>query len=294
MADYGAAMSLSREPSHNTSDDSDDDLSPRSVPTLPSALASSSSSSKLKNRYITTITTQKSDDGHLRDQIQRKPRGRPPGSKNRPKPPIVITRDSESAMKPAILEISAGFDVIDSIIKFARRNRTGVSVISATGSVSNVTLRHPVSHAASLSLHGPFNLLALSGSFLGSLATNSLSSSSSASFYSSSSCFGISLAGAQGQLFGGIVAGKVTVASQVVVLVATFSNPTFHRLPFENDEVEETKPSVGGNSVVVGNNSSSNNTSMSMSVYGVAGNPSPINCQMSPPDIMHWGPRPPY
>jgi len=199
-------------------------------------------------------------------------------------------------MKPAILEISAGSDVIETIVNFARRNHAGISVISATGSVANVTLRHPVSHAPSLSLHGPFNLLALFGSVVGSLATNKASCASSppGSAVHSCSSFGISLAGAQGQVFGGIVAGKVIVATQVVVVAATFLNPTFHRLPGENDEADqEIKPSVGGGGGGAGGPASEScvSTGMSMAVYGVA-NPTPVSCQMSPPEIMHW-PGPP-
>lgn len=186
-------------------------------------------------------------------------------------------------MKPAILEISAGSDVIETIVNFARRNHAGVSVISATGSVANVTLRHPVSHTPSLSLHGPFNLLALFGSVVASLATNKASCASSPGPVHSCS-FGISLAGAQGQVFGGIVAGKVIAATQVVVVAATFLNPTFHRLPSENDEADqETKTGGGGGGPA---SESCVSTGMSMAVYGVA-NPTPVNCQMSP-EIMHW------
>ncbi|KDP43236.1 hypothetical protein JCGZ_22788 [Jatropha curcas] len=266
--DYSSAISLSRDLSH-TSDDSSSDHSPRSVPTL----ATPSSSSKPRT---TTHNL------HSPVEIQRKPRGRPPGSKNRPKPPIIITKDSDAAMKPAILEISAGSDIIETIVNFARRNHASISVISATGSVSDVTLRHPISHAPSLSFHGPFNLLALTGSFVGTFALPTKPCSSS---------FGISLAGAQGQVFGGIVAGKVLAASQVVVVAATFLNPTYHRLPSggvggENEGGEETKPNAGGGPV----NEISSCTGMSMCVYGMT-NPTPVNCQMSP-DVMHWASPP--
>ncbi|PRQ30552.1 hypothetical protein RchiOBHm_Chr5g0025921 [Rosa chinensis] len=36
-------------------------------------------------------------------EVVRRPRGRPPGSKNKPKPPVIITRDTEPAMSPYIL-----------------------------------------------------------------------------------------------------------------------------------------------------------------------------------------------
>ncbi|KAF3452303.1 hypothetical protein FNV43_RR02736 [Rhamnella rubrinervis] len=297
MADYGSAISLSqaRDLSH-TSDDDDSDSSPRSVPTL-SGSAGGGGSSSSKHRKQVNLSVGGAEIGSSSVEISKKPRGRPPGSKNKPKPPIFITKDSDFAMKPVILEISAGSDVVESVIQFARRRHVGVTVLSGSGSVSNVTLRHPSSHAPALSLHGPFSLLSLTGSFVGSSATTSSSSKPPSS---SSSSFGICLAGAQGQVFGGIVGGKVIAASLVVVVAATYLNPSFHRLPSDatqdDHEVEESKPCIrsGGNDHLQGCISGSS-TGMSMSVYNVA-SPSPINCQISPDHVMPWGPtsRPPY
>ncbi|TQD92921.1 hypothetical protein C1H46_021401 [Malus baccata] len=42
----------------------------------------------------------------------RRPRGRPPGSKNKPKPPIFVTRDSPNALRSHVMEISSGADTI--------------------------------------------------------------------------------------------------------------------------------------------------------------------------------------
>ncbi|XWS52622.1 hypothetical protein CRYUN_Cryun11dG0086400 [Craigia yunnanensis] len=300
MADYSGAISLSQA---HTSDDDSSEHSPRSVPTLSASGGGGSSKSKTPSNKIITLDHH---HHHLTpfssENTARKPRGRPPGSKNKPKPPIVITRDSDSAMKPVILDISAGSDIIDIIISFARRNHVGVCIISATGSVSNVTLRHPVSHAPALSLHGPFGLLSLSGSFIGSstLSSSSKTSQSTSSSTSPSPCslsslscsFGVTLAGAQGQVFGGIVGGKIMAATQVIVVAATFINPAFHRLPCEGDNEDhhqETKPCIHGNvgGGGVGANESCSSTGMSMSVYGVA-SPTPLNCHISP-DVMPWG-----
>ena len=302
MAGYSGAISLSQA---HTSDDDSSEHSPRSVPTL-SASGGGGGSSKSKTPCNKIITLDHLQHHHLTpsssENSARKPRGRPPGSKNKPKQPIFITKDSDSAMKPVILEISAGSDIIDTIISFARRNRVGVTITSATGSVSNVTLRHPVSHAPALSLHGPFGLLSLSGSFIASstLSSSNKAPQSSSSSTSPSPCslsslscsFGVTLAGAQGQVFGGIVGGKVMAATQVIVVAATFINPVFHRLPFEGDNEDhhrETKPRIHGNvgGGGVGANESCSSTGMSMSVYGVA-SPTPLNCQISP-DVMPWG-----
>jgi hypothetical protein len=55
----------------------------------------------------------------------RRPRGRPPGSKNKPKPPIFVTRDSPNALRSHVMEITNGADVADSVAQFARRRRGG-------------------------------------------------------------------------------------------------------------------------------------------------------------------------
>ncbi|XWS28373.1 hypothetical protein CRYUN_Cryun25bG0062800 [Craigia yunnanensis] len=301
MADYSRAISLSQP---HISDDESSEHSPRSVPTLSASGGGGgggSSNSKTPSNKIITL-----DHHHPTpfspENTARKPRGRPPGSKNKPKSPIVINRDSDSATKPVILEISVGSDIIDTIISFARRNHVGVSIISATGSVSNVTLRHPVSHAPPLSINGPYELLSLSGSFIGSstLSSSSKTPQSSSSSTSPSPCslsspscsFGVTLAGAQGQVFGGIVGGKVTAATQVIVVAVTFINPAFHRLPCEGDNEDhhqETKPcnhgNVGGGGI--GATESCSSTGMSMSVYGVASS-TQLSCQISP-DVMPWG-----
>ncbi|KAB2080549.1 hypothetical protein ES319_A05G073700v1 [Gossypium barbadense] len=288
MADYSGAISLSQA---QVSDDDSSEHSPRCVPTSPAF----SSKSKTPTNMIVTL------DHH---HHQRKPRGRPPGSKNKPKPPIVITRDTDSAMKPVILDISAGSDIIDAIITFARSNHVGICIINVIGSVSNVTLRHPVSQAPALSLHGPFGLLSLSGSYIASTTLSSSTETSQSSQPSSSpspsslssnlSCsFGITLAGAQGQVFGGMIGGKVIAATQVIVVAATFVNPAFHRLPCKGDNEDthqETEHCIHGNvgGGASGATESCSSTGMSTAVYS-APCPTPLNCQISP-DVMPWGP----
>ncbi|KAK2641088.1 hypothetical protein Ddye_022851 [Dipteronia dyeriana] len=289
MADYGGATISLSQAVHTSEDDDSSEHSPRSLPLLvtPKAGSASASTSSSKpktpptnnNNKIPAIDYQYQINQSTAENSTKKPRGRPPGSKNKPKPPIVITRDSESEMKPVVLEISAGADIIENIISFARRNQAGVSVISASGSVSTVTLRHPTAHMPLMSIHGPFNLISLTGTFLGG---------------SSTPCFGVSLAGLQGHVFGGIVAGKVTAGGQVVVVAATFLNPEIHRLPICEEGDDDHDHQQDHNKQEDGGGSGSDHQTCS-DVYGggVVASPTPINCQMSP-DVMLWGPRPPY
>ncbi|XP_024393725.1 AT-hook motif nuclear-localized protein 16 [Physcomitrium patens] len=154
----------------------------------------------------------------------RKPRGRPPGSKNKPKPPVIITRENGNAMRPHILEVAGGCDVSDSVASFSRRRQRGVCVMGASGTVSNVTLRQPTTPGATVTFHGRFEIISLSGAFLphpSSAPTTGLT---------------VSLAGAAGQVLGGSVVGTLMAAGPVLVIAASFIGPTFERLPLDNDD----------------------------------------------------------
>ncbi|XP_010277472.1 PREDICTED: AT-hook motif nuclear-localized protein 17-like [Nelumbo nucifera] len=168
-------------------------------------------------------------------EVVRRPRGRPPGSKNKPKPPVIITRDTECAMRPQVLEVPGGLDVVDAISRFSRRRNLGVCVLSGSGTVANVTLRQPSTNpGATVTFHGRFDILSISATFL---------PPSSTSLPSSVNGFTISLAGPQGQILGGSVVGSLLAAGTVFIVAATFSNPSYHRLPLE----DEVPNSLSGN-----------------------------------------------
>ncbi|OAY79732.1 AT-hook motif nuclear-localized protein 17 [Ananas comosus] len=182
-------------------------------------------------------------------EVAKRPRGRPPGSKNKPKPPVVVTREAEpsAAMRPHILEIPGGHDVADALARFSRRRNLGVCVLAGTGAVANVTLRQPSSSpspapggaGATVGFRGRFEILSMSAAFLPP-AVAALSPASAAGALS------ISLAGPQGQVVGGTVAGPLVAAGTVTVVAAAFSNPTFHRLPAEDDASASASLSLSG------------------------------------------------
>ncbi|KAL2940388.1 AT-hook motif nuclear-localized protein 21 [Bienertia sinuspersici] len=112
-----------------------------------------------------TTTTTSSGGGN--NSSGRRPRGRPAGSKNKPKPPIIVTRDSPNALKSHVLEVSQGSDVVESVTQFARRRGRGICVFSGSGTVTNVNLRQPAAPAGSvMTLHGRFEILSLTGTAL--------------------------------------------------------------------------------------------------------------------------------
>lgn len=157
-------------------------------------------------------------------EITRRPRGRPAGSKNKPKPPIIITRDSANALRAHVMEIGNGCDVVESVSAFARRRQRGICILSGSGTVTNVTLRQPAAPGAIVTLHGRFEILSLSGSFLPPPAPPSATGLT------------IYLAGGQGQVVGGSVVGQLLASGPVVIMAASFGNAAYERLPLEDEE----------------------------------------------------------
>ncbi|CAN6831218.1 hypothetical protein Bca4012_028865 [Brassica carinata] len=184
------------------------------------------------------------------NQITRRPRGRPAGSKNKPKPPIIVTRDSANALKSHVMEVANGCDVMESVTVFARRRQRGVCVLSGNGAVTNVTIRQPATvpggGSSVVNLHGRFEILSLSGSFLPPPAPPAASGLT------------IYLAGGQGQVVGGSVVGPLMASGPVVIMAASFGNAAYERLPLEEEDQEEQQTS----GAVVNNNNIDGNGTM--------------------------------
>lgn len=158
------------------------------------------------------------------DVVGRRPRGRPPGSKNKPKPPVIITRESANTLRAHILEVSTGCDVFESVATYARKRQRGICVLSGSGTVTNVTLRQPAAAGAVVTLHGRFEILSLSGSFLPPPAPPGATSLT------------VFLGGGQGQVVGGNVVGPLVASGPVIVIASSFTNVAYERLPLDEDE----------------------------------------------------------
>lgn len=252
---------------------------------------SSSSNNTNNNQNPEEGDSRDAEDQTGQDTVEpgsgRRPRGRPPGSKNKPKPPVIITRESPNALRSHVLEISSGSDIMESIAAFARRRQRGVCVLSGSGVVTNITLRQPAAPGAVVTLHGRFEILSLSGAFL---PAPSPPGATGLTVY---------LAGGQGQVVGGSVVGALMASGPVMVIAATFSNATYERLPLEEEE------EGGGEGMQLqqapGLNSASSGISPSQShglgdpsfpMYNLPPNLLP-NGQQLPHDMYGWAPRPP-
>ncbi|XP_020210729.1 AT-hook motif nuclear-localized protein 20 [Cajanus cajan] len=173
-------------------------------------------------------------DASLLVSTSRRPRGRPLGSKNKPKPAQCMAQDTANVIESHVIEIPNGADIHNSLIEFARRRQRGVCVMSATGAVANVRLRQPMPPGAVMVLEGRLGIVSLSGSFLpGALAVG----------------LSVYVAGGQGHVVGGRVVGPLVASGKVIVIVAAFSNALYERLPIQDDDDDDDEDDDPSNNI---------------------------------------------
>ncbi|XP_039067641.1 AT-hook motif nuclear-localized protein 23-like [Hibiscus syriacus] len=138
----------------------------------------------------------------------------------------IVTRESANTLRAHILEVSSGCDVFDCVASYARRRQRGICILSGSGTVTNVSIRQPAAAGAVVTLHGRFEILSLSGSFLPPPAPPGATS------------LAIFLAGGQGQVVGGSVVGELMAAGPVMLIASSFTNVAYERLPLEDDDMQ--------------------------------------------------------
>ncbi|KAK7391786.1 hypothetical protein VNO78_20207 [Psophocarpus tetragonolobus] len=114
---------------------------------------------------------------------------------------------------PHVLTVNAGEDVTMKIMSFSQQGSRAICILSATGTISNVTLRQPSSCGGTLTYEGRFEILSLSGSFMPT--ENGVTRSRSGGM-------SVSLAGPDGRVMGGGLAGLLVAAGPVQVVVGSF------------------------------------------------------------------------
>ncbi|XP_020673039.1 AT-hook motif nuclear-localized protein 7 [Dendrobium catenatum] len=114
---------------------------------------------------------------------------------------------------PHVVSIAAGEDVAARILSFSQKGPRAVCILSANGAISNVTLRQPGSSGGTFTYEGRFEILSLSGSF---------TITDSDGVRSRTGGISVSLAGPDGRVVGGGVAGLLLAASPIQVVVGSF------------------------------------------------------------------------
>ncbi|XP_051126599.1 AT-hook motif nuclear-localized protein 10-like [Andrographis paniculata] len=142
----------------------------------------------------------------------KKPRGRPPGSTNKKKL-IQPLGTNGLAFTPHVISVNAGEDISSKIMAFSHDGPRSICILSANGVVSNVTLRQPAASGGTATFKGRYDLLNLSGSYMLSDVDGQKSRVGGLS---------TTLAGPDGRIVGGCVAGMLTAGGPVQVVVGSF------------------------------------------------------------------------
>ncbi|GKV33711.1 hypothetical protein SLEP1_g42178 [Rubroshorea leprosula] len=158
-----------------------------------------------------------------------------------------------ASFTPHVLTVNAGEDVTMKIMSFSQQGSRAICILCANGTISNVTLRQPTSSGGTLTYEGRFEILSLSGSFMPTENGGTKGRSGGMS---------VSLAGPDGRVLGGGLAGLLIAAGPVQVVVGSFlpghqleqkhkkqrteSIPVVTPAIVNTIAAEETKASYGG------------------------------------------------
>ncbi|KAK9290445.1 hypothetical protein L1049_008615 [Liquidambar formosana] len=143
-------------------------------------------------------------------------RGRPPGSGNwqlLASLGELFANTAGGDFTPHVVTVNTGEDVAGKILSFAQKGPRGICVLSANGAVSNVTIRQPGSSGGILTYEGRFEILSLTGSF--TITDNG-------GVKSRTGGLSVSLAGPDGRVIGGGIAGLLTAAGPIQIVVGSF------------------------------------------------------------------------
>ncbi|KAK2995923.1 hypothetical protein RJ640_029805 [Escallonia rubra] len=148
--------------------------------------------------------------GGGKETSAKRSRGRPPGSGKKQLDALGVPG---VGFTPHVIEVTAGEDIASKIMAFSQQGPRTVCILSANGAVSNVTLRQPATSGGTVTCEGRFEIISLSGSFLLSESNGNRSRTGGLS---------VSLAGSDGRVLGGGVAGMLLAATPVQVIVGSF------------------------------------------------------------------------
>ncbi|GLT80865.1 hypothetical protein SLA2020_522770 [Shorea laevis] len=111
---------------------------------------------------------------------------------------------------PHVIDVAAGEDVYHKIMLFLRQSKREICILSASGAISNASLRQPAT-SGNISYEGRFDIISLSGSYIrteiGDQRTGGLS---------------VCLSNSDGQIIGGGIGGPLMAAGPVQVIIGTF------------------------------------------------------------------------
>lgn len=166
---------------------------------------------------------------------------------------------------PHVVSVTAGEDVGQKLMSFMQQSKQEMCVLSASGSISNASLRQPATSGGNITYEGRFDILSLCGSYVRT------------DFGGTTGGLSVCLSSNDGQIIGGGIDGALIAAGPVQVIVGTFAmegkkeianvikvDPSTNKLPSPN--VGPSVPNLGflsppdpsGRNVVSGNDEQQN------------------------------------
>ncbi|KAJ8526322.1 hypothetical protein K7X08_028799 [Anisodus acutangulus] len=133
------------------------------------------------------------------------------GGSSSKKSQLAALGNAGQSFTPHIISVSTGEDVGQKIMMFMQQSKHELCVLSASGSISNASLRQPATSGGSITYEGLFDILTLSGSYVRTEIggrTGGLS---------------VCLASTDGQIIGGGVGGPLIAGGPIQVIVGSFS-----------------------------------------------------------------------
>ncbi|XAR63159.1 hypothetical protein NMG60_11022999, partial [Bertholletia excelsa] len=113
-----------------------------------------------------------------------------------------------------VINVDKGEDISMKLISFAKEGSRAICVLSANGAISNATIRQDEFSGATLTYEGIFDIVNLQGSFI-PVDVGAAKSGSSGGL-------SVTFLSPDGRLLGGALAGLLTAAGPVQVLMASF------------------------------------------------------------------------
>ncbi|KAK2987912.1 hypothetical protein RJ640_003179 [Escallonia rubra] len=167
---------------------------------------------------------------HSPDFSSKRGRGRPPGSGNwqlLASLGELFANTAGGDFTPHVINVATGEDVAAKIFSLSHKGPRGICILAANGAVSNVTIRQPGSSGGILTYEArPYFLSIWLWTFKGRFEILSLSGSFTVSENGGIKCrsggLSVSLAGPDGRVVGGGVAGLLLAASPIQIVVGSF------------------------------------------------------------------------
>ncbi|XP_059651540.1 AT-hook motif nuclear-localized protein 7-like [Cornus florida] len=176
------------------------------------------------------------------DFSARKSRGRPKGSVNKKRHRVewenssnigeCFTHTSGANFTPHTIIVNSGEDITMKIISFSQQGPRAICVISAVGSISNVTLRQPHSSGGTMTYEGCFEIISLQGSFTPTEVEGSK--------FGRAGGLTISLSGPDGCFLRGALGGILIAATPVQLILGSYL-PSNQNEPKPKKQKSETK-----------------------------------------------------